>query len=268
MSALNIVDSHCHLDDKQFEDDREAAVERAIASGVRTMLAIGTGNGPPDLEAGIRLAERYESIYATVGVHPHDAAKADGTTSARLRALLDHPKVAALGEIGLDYHYNFSPPEVQRDLFIEQLEIARDAGVPVIVHTREAWDDTFLLLEQLWAPTGLPGVMHCFSGGPAEAERALAMGFYISFAGVVTYPKARNVQEAARRVPDERLLVETDAPYLAPVPKRGQRNEPAYVVETVRKLAELRGQTMETVAKLTSANFERIARGKGQRVNW
>ncbi len=164
----------------------------------------------------------------------------------------------ALGEIGLDYHYDYSPREVQRDVFVEQMRLARDAGKPIVIHTREAWEDTFALLEQHWAPSGLPGIMHCFSGSQVEAERCLALGFYLSFGGIVTFPKALELQEAARRAPSDRILVETDAPYLAPVPKRGKRNEPAFMVETARKLAELRGETLETIAAATSENFRRI----------
>ncbi len=255
---MSLVDSHCHLDDEQFDADREAAIARALEAGVEKMLAIGTGDGPPDLESGIRLADAHPAVYATTGVHPHYAAKADEAALQRVAALLEHPKAVALGEIGLDYHYDFSPRGRQRDVFIEQMRIAREAGKPIIIHTREAWDDTFALLEQHWAPSRLPGIMHCFSGGPEEARRSLALGFYLSFGGILTFPKARNVQEAACIAPAERLLVETDAPYLAPVPFRGKRNEPAFVVHTARKLAELRGETYEQIAALTTANFLRL----------
>ena len=253
-----LIDSHCHLDSPQFDADREAVIERALAAGVETMVAIGTGDGPPDLEAGIRLADRYPSFYATVGVHPHEASKATAETYRHLAELLRHPKVVALGEIGLDYHYDHSPREVQRDVFAEQMRVARDARKPIVIHTREAWEDTLALIEQHWAPGGLPGIMHCFSGGPAEAERSLALGFYLSFGGIVTFPKALEVQEAARRAPADRILVETDAPYLAPVPRRGKRNEPAFVVDTARKLADLRGVTLEALAAATTENFRRV----------
>lgn len=256
---MTLVDSHCHLDDEQFNADRESAIERALEAGVTTMVSIGTGDGPPDLEAGIRLADEYDCMYATVGVHPHNAAKATPDIPARLRDLLRHPKVMALGEIGLDYHYDFSPRDVQRAVFIEQIEVARDAGKPIVIHTREAWDDTFALLREHWAPAGLPGIMHCFSGGPDEARQSLEMGFYISFAGVVTYPKAVNIHEAAKLVPLDRLLVETDAPYLAPVPRRGKRNEPSFVIHTARRLAELRNVSTETIAEATTANWHRLA---------
>ena len=197
----------------------------------------------------MRLADAYPDIYATVGVHPHDAGKATEETFARLRELLAHPKVLGVGEIGLDYHYDFSPRETQREVFARQLAMAREAGKPVIVHTREAWEDTLAALGEG------PGILHCFSGGPAQAERALALGYHISFAGMVTFPKAADVQAAARMVPRERLLVETDAPYLAPVPRRGKRNEPAFVVETARRVAELRGTALEDIAAATTANF-------------
>src|SRR6202521_3768749 len=166
-----LTDSHCHLDHEQFNADRDAVIGRALAAGVEHMVAIGTGNGPPDLEAGIRLADRYEAFFATAGVHPHDAAKATEETLKRLSTLLTHPKVVAVGEIGLDYHYDFSPRDVQRAVFIEQMTIAAAARKPIVIHTREAWDDTLALIEQYWKPYGLPGIMHCFSGGPGEAQR-------------------------------------------------------------------------------------------------
>lgn len=255
---MMLTDSHCHLDSPDFNEDREAVIERALASGVSRMVAVGTGDGPPDLEAGIRLAERYPSMAATVGVHPHDAAKAGDDTLRRIRELAAHPRVIALGEVGLDYHYDFSPRERQRAVFIEQLGIARELGLPVVIHTREAWDDTLRLLEEHW-PAGAPaGVMHCFTGGPGEARRSLAMGFYLSFGGILTFPKAAEIQQAAREAPEDRILIETDAPYLAPAPKRGKRNEPAFLVHTAARLAELRGCTVEAVAAATTENFERV----------
>ncbi len=253
-----LIDTHCHLDNEQFAADQDHAIARALEAGVDTMVAIGTGDGPPDLEAGIRLAERHACVQATVGVHPHDASKINTEVYTRLAALLRHPKVIALGEIGLDYHYDHSPREVQREAFIEQMRIARDARKPIVIHTREAWEDTLALIEEHWTPSGLPGIMHCFSGGPKEAERSLKLGFYLSFGGIVTFPKATNIQEAARMAPADRILVETDAPYLAPVPHRGKRNEPAFVTETAKKVAALRGETLESVAQTTTANFRRL----------
>jgi TatD DNase family protein len=219
------------------------------------MMGIGTGDGPPDLECAVRLARQHSFIYATIGVHPHDADKATPETFAALASLAAEPKVLAIGEIGLDYHYDFSPREVQRDVFIAQLELAQRAGKPIVIHTREAWDDTLQLLREHWPGAG---IIHCFSGGPAEAQQALELGFYLSFGGVLTFPKAETLREAARMTPEDRLLVETDAPYLAPVPKRGKRNEPAFMVETVRRLAELRGAAPEHIAAVTTKNFERL----------
>jgi TatD DNase family protein len=251
------IDSHCHLDNAQFDTDRDDVIQRALDAGVEHMVAIGTGEGPPDLEVGIRLADRYPSFYCTVGIHPHDAAKATPETFKNLEQLLKHPKVIAIGEIGLDYHYNHSPREIQRDVFIEQMRIARDAARPIVIHTREAWDDTLSLLAEHW-PAHLGGIMHCFSGTAAEAARSLDLGFYLSFGGIVTFPKSFEIQEVARHAPADRILIETDAPYLAPVPKRGKRNEPAFVVETARKLADLRGESVKSVAALTAANFRKL----------
>jgi len=256
--ALKLIDSHCHVDSEQFDPDRDAVIERALAAGVEHMVAIGSGDGPPALEAGIRLADRYPFIYATIGVHPHDASKATAETYKRLTELTAHPKVVAIGEMGLDFHYDHSPRDVQRDVFVEQMRIARDARKPIVIHTRTAWPETIALLREHWAPSKLGGILHCFSEGPREAEEALAIGFHISFAGIVTFPKATAIQEAARITPSDRLLIETDAPFLAPVPKRGKRNEPAFVVETARKLAELRGVTLEEIAETTAANWRRL----------
>ena len=255
---MSLIDSHCHLDSPEFDEDRDAVIARALESGVEHMVAIGTGSGPPDLEAGVRLADKYPSFYATAGVHPHDAAKAAAADLQKLAGLLKHPKVIAAGEIGLDYHYDFSPREVQKSVFVEQMAIAAAARKPIVIHTREAWEDTLALIEQHWKPHGLAGIMHCFSGGPAEAQRALDLGFYLSFGGIVTFPKALDVQAAAKQAPADRILVETDAPYLAPVPRRGKRNEPALVVYTARKLAELRAEPYEELCRTTSENFRRL----------
>jgi TatD DNase family protein len=254
---VTLVDSHCHLDDEKFDADRDAVIERARAAGVERMMAIGTGHGPPDLEAAIRLAGQYPFIYASVGVHPHDAAKATPDTFDRLLELARHPKVLAIGEIGLDYHYDFSPRDVQRRVFTAQLELAARARKPIVIHTREAWEDTMALVREHGLPDG--GIMHCFTGGPKEAEEALAPGFHLSFGGMITFPKAQEVRDAAALTPDDRLLVETDAPYLAPVPYRGKRNEPAFLVETVRRLAELRGTTPAHLAEITTRNFDKLS---------
>jgi TatD DNase family protein len=251
---VRLVDSHCHLDDRQFAGDLEAVIERAHQARVERILAIGTGEGPPDLEAGLRLAGRFPGLHATAGVHPHDASKATPETWDRLRQLASDPRVVAIGEVGLDYHYNYSPPDVQRAVFAAQLRLAGEAGKPVIIHTREAWDETLELIHRHWRGPG--GIFHCFSGGPEQALQALESGFHLAFGGVLTFPKADRVRAAARTVPLDRLLVETDAPYLAPVPHRGKRNEPAFVVETARKLAEIRGESFEELAVATTANFE------------
>lgn len=250
-----MIDSHCHLDDKRFADDLEAVLDRAAAAGVTRILTIGTGDGPPEIDRAVRLAERYPQIYASIGVHPHDASKVTAQTYAELRTLATHPKVVAFGEIGLDYHYDFSPREVQREVFIEQLRLASEVNLPITIHTREAWDDTMAILRARWSG---PGVMHCFTGDPAQAREALDLGFHLSYGGVLTFKTAENVRESARITPDDRLLIETDAPYLAPIPHRGKRNEPAMIVETARKLAEVRGSTPDAIAALTASNFDRL----------
>jgi TatD DNase family protein len=252
---VRLVDSHCHLDDPKFDEDREQVIERARAAGVERMMGIGTGNGPPDLEVAVRQADRYPFVYATIGVHPHDASKATSESFSRLRELSAHHKVLAVGEIGLDYHYDFSPRDVQRSVFEQQLAIAAEAKLPVVIHTREAWEDTLAILRTQWHGGG---IMHCFTGDEQQAREALDLGFHLSFGGVLTFPKAENVRQAARITPDDRLLVETDCPYLAPVPHRGKRNEPAFVVESARRLAEVRGRTVEEIAELTTSNFERL----------
>ncbi|HZQ53464.1 MAG TPA: TatD family hydrolase [Bryobacteraceae bacterium] len=254
---MTLVDSHCHLDDRQFDSDRESVIERAREAGLKYMLAIGTGEGPPDLSAGIRLAEQYCAIFATVGVHPNEAPKSDANTLKDLERLLRHPRVKAMGEIGLDYHWGV-PKEAQLPVFLQQLEIAEAARMPVVIHTRDAWDDTLQVLRAHWAPTGLPCVMHCFTGNTEQAHECLDLGFYLAFGGVSTFPKAAEIREAARIVPDDRLLLETDSPYLAPVPHRGKRNEPAFVAHTAKTIAEVRGLDVEELASITTANFERL----------
>jgi len=252
---VKLVDSHVHLDDAKFEPDRDAVIERALAAGVECMMAIGTGNGPPDLEVAIRLADRYPFIYATIGVHPHDAANATPETWARLRELAAHAKVLAVGEIGLDYHYDFSPRDVQRAAFEQQLALAAEFGKPIVIHTREAWDDTLAILRAHWHGGG---IMHCFTGDVAQARQALDLGFHLSFGGVLTFPKADAARQASRFTPLDRLLFETDCPYLAPVPHRGKRNEPAFLVDTVKRLAIERGHAAEALAEATTRNFEQL----------
>ncbi len=247
-----LVDSHCHLDSTDFDNDRDDVILRALDAGVTRMVAVDK----------VELADRHECFYATTGVHPHEASTGD---LKRVAEDLKHPKVIAIGEIGLDYHYDFSPRDVQHRVFIDQIAMAREAGVPIVIHTREAWDDTFAILQEHWVPAGIPGIMHSFTGGPVEAKKSLEMGFYLSFSGIVTFPKALDIQAAAREAPMDRILVETDAPYLAPVPNRGKRNEPGFVVHTAKKIAALRGVTYEEIAVATSANFDRLCLRRADR---
>ena len=255
------VDSHAHLDGKQFDSDREQVIERAQAAGVQTMVAIGNGDGPEHVDCGIRLAEKYNFIYATLGIHPHEARLADEAAYQNMERLAKHPKVIAWGEIGLDYYYDHSPRDVQKEVFTRQMELAAASKLPIVIHCRpsedsdNAWGDCLLMMRELWAPNGLGGILHCFTGTWPQAKSALDMGFMISFAGNVTFPKAQQIRDAALRIPLERMLIETDSPYLAPVPHRGKRNEPAFVKETARKLSELRGLTPEELGEQTSRNF-------------
>jgi TatD DNase family protein len=255
------IDSHAHLDGKQFDSDREEVIARARHAGVGTMVAIGNGDGPPKFDAGIQLAERYPFMFATIGVHPHEAKLADDASYHEMERLARHPKVIAWGEIGLDYHYDHSPRETQKQVFTRQMELAAAAKLPIVIHCRpsdgsdNAWEDCLAMIEDQWAPRGLGGILHCFTGNWPQAKRALDMGFMISFAGNLTFPKAQQIRDAAMEVPLDRMLIETDAPYLAPVPHRGKRNEPAFVIETARKLGDLRGLPAERVGEQTSANF-------------
>src|SRR5918997_3878512 len=254
------IDSHAHIDGEEFDADRDEVVARARAAGVAAILNVGTGEPHSgSLERAVRVAEEYENVYAAAGVHPHDARLFDDAVGERLRRLLaGSPRAVAWGEIGLDYHYDHSPRDVQREVFRQQLRLAREAGLPVIIHSREADEDTVEILAREWAGAERGGVMHCFGGGRWMAERALELGFYVSFAGNVTFKKAEPLREVARFVPPDRLLVETDCPYLAPVPHRGRRNEPAYAADTARFLAELRGTTAEELGRATSDNFARL----------
>jgi len=258
------VDSHAHIDGEEFDADRDEVVARARAAGVRAILNVGTGDPRAgNLERAVAFAESYEGVYAAVGVHPHDARLYDEAAEGRLLEITRRgPPVVALGEIGLDYHYDNSPRDVQRAVFAAQLRLARAEGLPVIIHSREADEDTASILRREFSGVARGGVMHCFGGGPALAEAALGLGFMISFAGNVTFKKAENLREVARTVPPERLLVETDCPFLAPVPLRGRRNEPAFVVETARLLAGLRGVEPEELGRVTSENFARLFRLK------
>ncbi len=256
-----LVDSHAHLEGKQFDADREEVIARARAAGVELILAIGNGDGPETLDCGFKLAQQHEFIYASVGIHPHEAQLATDAAYEKMERLAGQPKVIAWGEIGLDYYYDHSPRETQKAVFIHQMEQARAAKLPIIIHCRpsegseNAWDDTLALLQQHWASSGLGGILHCFTGSWGHAERALDLGFLISFAGNVTFPKAQAIRDVAARVPLNQMLIETDSPYLAPVPYRGKRNEPAFVAETARQLGELRGVSTEELGRRTAANF-------------
>ena len=267
-----LVDSHCHLEGPRFATDRADTIARAREAGIIAMLAIGNGDGPETADCAIRLAEAQQrgefgdapKIYASVGVHPHEAKLATPANLSQLEGWAKNPHVVAWGEIGLDYHYDHSPRDVQQQVFIQQMELARAAKLPIIIHNRpsdnseNAWDDLFRLLNQHWKSSGIGGILHCFTGEEHHARAALDLGFVISFAGNVTYPKAVNIQMAAKAVPLERMLIETDSPYLAPIPKRGKRNEPAFVVGTAKFIAELRGTTAEELGSATAENFFRF----------
>src|SRR5215210_4672043 len=254
------VDSHAHIDGEEYDADRDEVVARAREAGVRAILNVGTGNPHGgNFERAVALAGRYEGVYAAAGVHPHDARLYDEAAERRLLEVLrGSEKAVALGEIGLDYHYDNSPRDVQREVFARQLHLAISLSLPVIIHSREADEETLEILRAEYVGAARGGVMHCFGGGPALAEGALRLGFYISFAGNVTFKKADALREVALTVPLNRLLVETDCPYLAPVPHRGRRNEPAYVAATARFLADLRGVGHEELGRATSENFSRL----------
>jgi TatD DNase family protein len=256
------IDSHAHIDGEDFDADRDEVVARAREAGVRAILNVGTGDPHGDnFERALKVAQTYEDVYFAAGVHPHDARLYDDAAEDYVADLLrGSTRAVALGEIGLDYHYDNSPREVQREVFARQLRLAKSLSLPVIIHSREADEETLEILRNEYAETVRGGVMHCFGGGPALAEGALGLGFYISFAGNVTFKKAEALREVARTVPLDRLLVETDCPYLAPVPHRGRRNEPAYVAATARFLAELRGVTHEELGCVTSENFSNLFR--------
>jgi TatD DNase family protein len=250
-----LVDSHCHLDDARFEGDRDAVLARAWDAGVRGILTIGNGAGPDDMACGLDLARSRDWIYTSVGVHPHDASRMESRHLERMRELAADPRVVAIGEAGLDYHYDNSPRSLQREAFAAQLALAGELDLPVVIHTREAEADTIRLLDEHRPPRG---VVHCFTGSAELAERALDLGLMISFSGILTFAQASPLREIALAIPGDRLLVETDAPYLAPIPNRGRRNEPAWVLDTLRVLAEARGETPEGLAAETTANFERL----------
>src|ERR1700690_755251 len=246
---------------EQFDTDRELMIARAREGGIDKIVAIGSGTGPGSLDCGIQLAERYEFILATIGIHPHEAKLATDADFQELEQLARRPKVIAWGEIGLDYFYDHSPRELQQQVFLRQMELARAARLPIVIHCRpsagsdNAWDDCLDLLERHWKADGLGGILHCFTGSWPHAKRALDLGFMISFAGNLTFPKAQPIRDVAEQVPLERMLIETDSPFLAPVPYRGKRNEPAFVKEVARQLGEIRGFSTEAIGAQTASNF-------------
>jgi TatD DNase family protein len=258
---LQIIDSHAHLESEDFDADRDEMLSRARASGVEAILAIGSGgSGPDKLDAAINVAKDYDWIYATIGIHPQDAQKAQEAHYAQLDQLAQNPKVIAWGEIGLDYFWPDNSREIQHAVFRRQLIQAREAKLPIVIHCRDAWDDCLAVLKQDWAPSGLGGVLHCFTGTLADAAEGLEMGFMISFAANVTYPKMQRLRDVARDLPLDRILTETDSPFLPPQGKRGKRNEPANVLEVAQTLASVRNLGTEEIAATTAANFRRFFR--------
>jgi TatD DNase family protein len=272
---MPFVDSHCHIDGPEYDADRDDVIARAQAAGVEVMLDVGTGDPHSGaFERAVGLAEQHEGIYAALGVHPHDAKLFDDQAEQHLVELVRQSKrVIAWGEIGLDYHYDHSPRDVQREVFRRQLRLARELELPVVIHSREADDDTIEILreEAKEGGTGFPpmnhaqdasasksGVLHCFGGSLAMAQSVIDLGFFISFAGNLTFKKAADLRDVARQLPLDRLLIETDCPYLTPVPFRGKRNEPARVIETARCLADLHGKQLEEVGHVTSENFVKL----------
>ena len=269
-----LIDSHAHLDSQRYDEDRDALLARAWQAGVGALLSIGIGDGPDTMHRALDLCREYAGrtdvprLYATAGVHPDDAAKLDMHALDKLNKLLAEPEVIACGEIGLDYYWDTAPRAVQQEAFIEQMECAAGHRLPIVIHCRAAeragtgdtaaWDDTLDLLDRHWRQTGLGGILHCFAGTAEHARRAIEWGFLISFAGNLTFPKAQAIRDAAQALPLGSMLVETDAPFLAPVPMRGQRNEPAYVTGTAAKLAELLNVDAEEIAQITTHNFEKL----------
>jgi TatD DNase family protein len=246
-----LIDSHAHLDDPRFDADRDAVLQRAWDAGVRKILTIGNGNGPDQMGCGVPIAEAHDWIYTSVGIHPHDAAKVEERHYSLLEELSKKDKVVAIGETGLDYYYDHSPRDVQREVFRRQLAL--------IIHTRDADADTEDLLKQE-APSR--GLIHCFTSSDKLAYFALSIGFFVSFSGIVTFPNAKTLAGIAQRIPPDRILVETDCPYLAPAPHRGKRNEPGFVSDTARFVAELRGIAPNELAAQTTSNFNRLFAGK------
>ncbi|HEY74203.1 MAG TPA: TatD family hydrolase [Thermoflexia bacterium] len=249
---MRLTDSHAHLDFSQFDADRDAVIQRARDAGLTAILNVGTNLASS--KAAVALAQQHDFIYAAVGIHPHDARHVNERVLDQLRVLTRHPQVVAIGEIGLDYYRDRSPRPAQRQAFAEQLALAAEVELPVIIHSREAHDD---VMEQLREWNG-SGVLHSYSGGPERLDEVLELGFYVSISGPVTFPKADRLREAAAAAPLERLLVETDCPFLTPVPRRGRRNEPALVQRVVEAVARARGVPAETVAQATADNLTHL----------
>lgn len=253
------IDSHAHLEGKRFDADRDEAIVRARVAGVHMFLTVGqVGESWDSMEASLALAEANDDVVTSVGLHPHDARFFDATTAERMAETARHPKVVAWGECGLDFYYDNSPRDVQREAFSAQLRLAREADLPVIIHSRDAADETLAILRDAHGGESARGVFHCFSYDADVGREAVAMGMYLSFSGIVTFPGAPEVQAAARELQLDRILVETDSPFLAPVPHRGKRNEPAFVADVVAKIAQLRGVSIDEVAAATVANFHRL----------
>ncbi len=258
---MNLVDSHCHIDGERFDEDRAEVIQRALDSGVAAMLNVGTGSPNDDsFEKTVDLAEENQCIYASLGIHPHDAVEYSEGVEQRLISLTkSSKKVIAWGEIGLDYYYDHSPRDIQRNVFRRQIQVARDLNLPIIIHSRDANDETVEILKEECSHDAFRGgIMHCFGGTPLMAKDLIELGFLISFAGNVTFKKADNLRDAARVVPLDKLLVETDCPYLTPVPYRGKRNEPARVVDTAKFLADFYQIDFEILADRTTRNFEKF----------
>jgi TatD DNase family protein len=271
-----LIDSHAHLDSERYTDDRAAMLTRAWEAGIGTVLSIGIGEHASGMDGALKLCREFNPqsaqgaklprLYASAGIYPHNTPEADDAVLANLDSLLAEPEVIACGEIGLDYYHQGAPHDIQRQGLIAQLEIAAARKRPILIHCRgtsesaDAWDDLLLILEQHWRPTGLGGVMHCFGGGWEQARRSLDLGFLISFAGNLTYPKAQPLRDVAALIPLDGMLVETDAPWLAPAPDRGKRNEPAFVARTAHALAGLLGVSSEEIASATTKNFLRLFR--------
>lgn len=278
---MALIDSHAHLDSyTETPTERDEVLRRACDAGVDTILAIGIGEGPDTMHQALEIATTTSgsglpTIYASAGIHPQEAASANPEALEKLAMLAAHERCIAIGEIGLDY-YHFNNPEIaiQQQGFIAQMKIAAGLRKPILIHCRtselatpqakekfgpaDAWEDLLALIAEHWTPTGLGGIMHCFSGSVEQAERSLAANFYLSFAGNLTYPKSQAIRDAAELAPTHRILVETDAPFLAPIPLRGQRNEPALITHTAAALAELRGISPEELATVTTANFKNL----------